>query len=751
MKSTQSGAATVNKRFFSRSFLILLSILLICSVFFCVGQIVHTQSIKNAVLDTTEHSFNNAVSSVDRYFEQLGHTCSDIVLSQEFAPVVAAAPYDPAVVMQTLRSTSYGRKQNEFTSYLNGFYLLTPQGVPHVLGADAVYPRETFFSFNFHSPQYSEEFWMNEMSHDFTMKFYPSAQFDNVSSSAKLLVPIAYKIPESKNFLLVSLVDVSAISKNVFSFASGELVIKDSDGNFITPCDDKAESLINSLSGKHSRADGLHVFHAASSTSGISYYYIISSSELFHIINFSLYLSLLISLIFILLMIFLIFMISKRWKTSFARIASTLDSCSDSDDAPTSPLAYIEHNVNALIEKNAVYASALNEKDSVLKSMFLQSRLRDIYVNIEDAEKQLDSSSPYVMVYMRVNYKDAFYSQLQEEQGKSTFLLKQLIELYLSSETENSVTFQMENDQIISIISVTDNNIEPAITAVENSIKKLENESEYVFFTIVMSQIHNDISDLKSSFDYLSDLANYASPVMETQLLREGEVKTGAGHFYFTIEQMEKLSSLMLNCSLTECIRSLNEILDYNIKKEINGFDLYLLCTEIVNCSVKLLNRLFHTTPPSLALSRVYADLDRAVTVQQYQKICAQLIEQAVDYIRINKRDEDYIISFILDYIEKHYSEDIYLNLFAEKLNLTEAYISSYFKKKMNVKLSDYINSFRIKKAIALIENPQNKNKEIAALVGLPNVNTFIRLFRKYTGYTPGEYKKIHFNDSDSM
>ena len=132
---------------------------------------------------------------------------------------------------------------------------------------------------------------------------------------------------------------------------------------------------------------------------------------------------------------------------------------------------------------------------------------------------------------MRVNYKDAFYSQLQEEQGKSTFLLKQLIELYLSSETENSVTFQMENDQIISIISVTDNNIEPAITAVENSIKKLENESEYVFFTIVMSQIHNDISDLKSSFDYLSDLANYASPVMETQLLREGEVKTGAGHF----------------------------------------------------------------------------------------------------------------------------------------------------------------------------------------------------------------------------
>ena len=65
----------------------------------------------------------------------------------------------------------------------------------------------------------------------------------------------------------------------------------------------------------------------------------------------------------------------------------------------------------------------------------------------------------------------------------------------------------------------------------------------------------------------------------------------------------------------------------------------------------------------------------------------------------------------------------------------------------MNVNLTDYINNYRIKKAVALSENPQNKNKDIAEMVGLPNINTFIRLFKKYTGYTPGEYRKKHFGE----
>ena len=80
--------------------------------------------------------------------------------------------------------------------------------------------------------------------------------------------------------------------------------------------------------------------------------------------------------------------------------------------------------------------------------------------------------------------------------------------------------------------------------------------------------------------------------------------------------------------------------------------------------------------------------------------------------------------------------------MFAERLNLTSAYISWYFKDKLGINLIDYLNDFRIKKAFEFMDNSQLKIKDIAQKVGISNTNTFTRLFKKYSGYTPMDYRK---------
>lgn len=448
---------------------------------------------------------------------------------------------------------------------------------------------------------------------------------------------------------------------------------------------------------------------------------------------------------------YLIMSAAVKRNTSFLfSLATRIAECPECSSSNNSIEEYLESSVDILVDKVSGFSRIVNEKDSLLKSVFIQSRMRDVYVSIDDVEKSIDNSLSYVMIFIRVHYKNEFFTGSNDDPSKATFFLKQLIELYFSEEDNESTTFQVENDKIVSIINVN-TEAEHIMELISSVVKKLENESDYVFFTFVVSKLGGSNIPLKENFDKLSRLSRYAMPITETQVLLEENVKTEAGNFYFTIEQMEKLSSFMQNGAREESLHCISEILDYNIKKCVNGFDFYLLCTEIVNCAVKLLNRLFHTIPSTLNLNAVYTRLDRAVTAEQYNKICDDVCNQVIDYISFNKREEDYIISFILDYVEKHYAEDIYLNLFAEKLKLTAAYISSYFKEKMNVNLTDYLNSFRIKKAIVLIENPQYKNKDIAEAVGLQNINTFIRLFKKYTGYTPGEYRKKHFNDSSDL
>ena len=52
-----------------------------------------------------------------------------------------------------------------------------------------------------------------------------------------------------------------------------------------------------------------------------------------------------------------------------------------------------------------------------------------------------------------------------------------------------------------------------------------------------------------------------------------------------------------------------------------------------------------------------------------------------------------------------------------------------------------YLNQVRIEKASQLLGNPELTTDEVAGLVGIFNTNYFLRLFKKMTGRTVGEYR----------
>ncbi|GIP33998.1 hypothetical protein J2TS4_32080 [Paenibacillus sp. J2TS4] len=49
---------------------------------------------------------------------------------------------------------------------------------------------------------------------------------------------------------------------------------------------------------------------------------------------------------------------------------------------------------------------------------------------------------------------------------------------------------------------------------------------------------------------------------------------------------------------------------------------------------------------------------------------------------------------------------------------------------------------FRIRKAQEMLHSTNWKVKEIVPKSGYQNINSFNRMFKKFTGMTPGEYRK---------
>lgn len=372
----------------------------------------------------------------------------------------------------------------------------------------------------------------------------------------------------------------------------------------------------------------------------------------------------------------------------------------------------------------------------------LQSRVRDTYMVAEQVDRHRDLEHPYIMVLVKLEF-DAEYRKRVGEVSKHTFFLTELISLYAKELVPEVAAFQISGDEIGFVVDAA-TEMKPLLALLK---EKLAGETEYARFTFVVSALHEQKEPVKAVYESLRSLLRYrASTGRKTRVIYESADAEADDGQLFSDRMKAELVGKLQNDSAEACTAVIFAQMDRAIEQ--GGSErLQLLCDEISRTVDGVLCDTCGSIPEEVGSLADYLRFAQAVTPVQYRTATASYIENAVTYLRMLRRYEDNVIGFILDYVDAHYAEDIYLSLFAERLNLTSAYVSAYFKERMNVNLSDYVNRYRVKQAVRLMETTTLKSREIAEKVGIPNGNTFIRLFKKHIGTTPGEYRKqtVHF------
>ena len=98
-------------------------------------------------------------------------------------------------------------------------------------------------------------------------------------------------------------------------------------------------------------------------------------------------------------------------------------------------------------------------------------------------------------------------------------------------------------------------------------------------------------------------------------------------------------------------------------------------------------------------------------------------------------------------YFEENYNKDISIEQYAaEHLMTVNRFIIS-FKNIMKMTPMQYIMSLRITAAKGYFDSTNKNVTEVASAVGYDNSLYFSRVFKKYTGYSPSEYKKMKSSD----
>lgn len=103
--------------------------------------------------------------------------------------------------------------------------------------------------------------------------------------------------------------------------------------------------------------------------------------------------------------------------------------------------------------------------------------------------------------------------------------------------------------------------------------------------------------------------------------------------------------------------------------------------------------------------------------------------------------------SLLIDSIKKmvecsYNNVDLSVKSIADKIMYTSAYVCMIFKSNTGCTLNDYLTLYRIKKAKELLGNVTLKLYDVSSAVGFNDENYFSKVFKKYEGVTPIEYRK---------
>lgn len=97
----------------------------------------------------------------------------------------------------------------------------------------------------------------------------------------------------------------------------------------------------------------------------------------------------------------------------------------------------------------------------------------------------------------------------------------------------------------------------------------------------------------------------------------------------------------------------------------------------------------------------------------------------------------------LLDYIEKHYQEQLSLDALADRFGYSPAYLSRSFKKHVGYNFSRHVQMIRMNAVVADMREHSDKSiLNCATDHGFPNVKSFIHTFKQEYGCTPSQWRK---------
>lgn len=206
--------------------------------------------------------------------------------------------------------------------------------------------------------------------------------------------------------------------------------------------------------------------------------------------------------------------------------------------------------------------------------------------------------------------------------------------------------------------------------------------------------------------------------------------------------------SVLYNISIREEYRNLKEVTEHFLEDCLMRIRQVRELEYLVDELMVVLRAVAKKTGNHYDVKLLFHDFRRQDYLLEYENL-----ESLVDGIReivktilgfqVANSSKD-VTKAIREYIQTHFMENLTTRTISEKFHLNSTYLSTLFKEKSNMTLTAYIEGIRMENAKELLKNEGLSIADVAASVGYLDTNYFGKVFKKYSGITPGQYRSGH-------
>ena len=130
---------------------------------------------------------------------------------------------------------------------------------------------------------------------------------------------------------------------------------------------------------------------------------------------------------------------------------------------------------------------------------------------------------------------------------------------------------------------------------------------------------------------------------------------------------------------------------------------------------------------------------------QKRSKQAAELVSAGADGKSVtlkNMQVDNPHVKYALQRIETDWKDHLSIESIASELNISSSYLSRVFKSECGKTFLDFLNGYRVQKAVELLSTKEYRVYEVADMTGFSDYKQFHRVFKEYTSVSPTEFVK---------